>query len=31
MQSVNGVDQGHPAATELPQPTENSGEPLELS
>jgi Rad52/22 family double-strand break repair protein len=31
MQSVNGVDQGHPAAPELPQPIENSGEPLELS
>jgi hypothetical protein len=30
MQSVNGVDQGHPAAPELPQPTENSGEPIEL-
>ena len=31
MQSVNGVDQGHPAAPELPQPIENSGEPIELS
>jgi hypothetical protein len=31
MQSVNGVDQGHPAAAELPQSIENSGEPLELS
>jgi hypothetical protein len=31
MQSVNGVDQGHPAAPELPQPTDNSGEPIELS
>lgn len=30
MQSVNGVDQGHPAAPELPQPTQNSEEPLEL-
>jgi Rad52/22 family double-strand break repair protein len=31
MQSVNGVDQGHPAAPELPQPAENSGEPIQLS
>ena len=31
MQSVNGVDQGHPAAPELPQPTDNSSEPIELS
>jgi hypothetical protein len=30
MQSVNGVDQGHPAAPESPQPLENSGEPLQL-
>jgi hypothetical protein len=30
MQSVNGVDQGHPAAPEMPQPTENSGEPIQL-
>jgi hypothetical protein len=30
MQSVNGVDQGHPAAPELPQPTGNSGEPIQL-
>ena len=30
MQSVNGVDQGHPAAPELPQPIENSGEPIQL-
>jgi hypothetical protein len=31
MQSINGVDHGHPATSELPQPTENSGEPLKLS
>src|SRR5882724_7901073 len=30
MQSVNGVDQGHPAAPEIPQPTENSGEPIQF-
>lgn len=30
MQSVNGVDQGHPTTPELPQTTENSGEPIDL-
>jgi hypothetical protein len=30
MQSVNGVDQGDAPAPELPQPTENSGEPIKL-
>jgi hypothetical protein len=30
MQSVNGVDQDHPTASKLPQPIENSGEPIEL-
>src|ERR1700678_2255837 len=30
MQSVNGVDRGHPAAPEIPQPIENSGDPIQL-
>jgi hypothetical protein len=30
MQTINGADQSHPTAPALPQPIENSGEPIEL-
>src|ERR1700722_12542257 len=30
MQTINGADQTHPTAPALPQPIENSGEPIEL-
>jgi hypothetical protein len=30
MQTINGADQGHPTAPALPQPIENSGEPIQL-
>jgi hypothetical protein len=30
MQTINGADQGHPTAPALPQPIENSGDPIQL-